>query len=140
MPQYTQGHVLVLIRAEPVSGVCGVLLGLLHPQLSAPQPHHVAQRAHLPDHQGNAAAQPPRLHGAGGPQEDRCQHLQQAGGCSEVHTPESTHCGSGFSLIIYTIWSYIYIQGRSTKFWALYTRSPDGLLAKKNSFTSGHRG
>lgn len=63
----------------PPTGVSAVLVGLVHPRLGAPQPGDLAQRAHLPDHQSHGAAQPPRLHGAGGPQEDRRQHLQQTG-------------------------------------------------------------
>lgn len=54
-------------------------MGLIHPRFRAPQPHHVLQRTHLPDRQSHCAAQPPCLHGAGAPQEDRCQHLQQTG-------------------------------------------------------------
>lgn len=69
-----------------ISAVCYLLLGLIYPRFCTSEPRHVSQWTHLPDHQSHSAAQPPSLHGAGAPQEDRCQHLQQAGQYKRHHT------------------------------------------------------
>lgn len=74
-----QVHFFAAHPCDPLPGVCCVLLGLVHPRLGPPQPNHVLQRAHLPDRQSHGAAEPPCVHGAGAAQEDRRQHLQQAG-------------------------------------------------------------
>lgn len=62
-----------------LSGVGCVFLGFVHPRLHPPEPDHGAQRTDLSDRESHGAAQSSGLHGAGPPQENRRQHLQQTG-------------------------------------------------------------